>query len=147
MEDANDPVCACPGCSTAVAAVGMPCDDCVELFGPYMVRVELDVDVMSEQLASELALRDREVAAAYARNGKIEAAASANGTDPECRQAVITLSRRRIERPKLPGTTTAVTAPEIVDRRRNQRCWLCEERHTCTKRPNGWECDNCASVV
>lgn len=145
MEDANNPVCACPGCPTPVAAVGMPCDDCVELFGPYMARVELDAGVTAEQLASELALRDEDVAAAYTRNRKLKAAAGANGTDAEYLQAVITLSRRGIERPSLPGSMA--TAPECVDRRRNQRCWLCEERHTCTKRPGGWECDNCAGVV
>ena len=35
---------------------------------------------------------------------------------------------------------------EDPERRRNQRCWLCEERHTCTKTAQGWECDNCRAV-
>lgn len=30
------------------------------------------------------------------------------------------------------------------ERRRNQICWLCEERHTCTRTPDGrWECATC----
>ena len=29
------------------------------------------------------------------------------------------------------------------DRRQNQTCWLCQERHTCTRRAGGWECDSC----
>lgn len=34
-------------------------------------------------------------------------------------------------------------APE---RRRNQICWLCTERHTCTKEDMGWECEKCREV-
>lgn len=35
-------------------------------------------------------------------------------------------------------------APDpLVVVRRNQRCWLCEDRRTCTLTPQGWECANC----
>jgi len=33
------------------------------------------------------------------------------------------------------------------ERRANQRCWLCEERRTCTQMPHGWECDHCRAIV
>jgi hypothetical protein len=26
-------------------------------------------------------------------------------------------------------------------------CWLCEQRRTCTARPDGWECDRCRTVT
>jgi len=31
--------------------------------------------------------------------------------------------------------------------KRNQLCWLCEQRRTCTKQPGGWECEACRGVV
>lgn len=31
--------------------------------------------------------------------------------------------------------------------RRNQRCWICEERHTCTRTPQGWECPTCRTIT
>jgi hypothetical protein len=31
-------------------------------------------------------------------------------------------------------------------RKQNQRCWLCEERHTCTQTGQGWECDRCRAI-
>ena len=35
---------------------------------------------------------------------------------------------------------------DLVERKANQRCWICEERHTCTRAPSGWECDACREV-
>lgn len=34
-----------------------------------------------------------------------------------------------------------------VERKQNQRCWLCEQRRTCTRQPAGWECDECAELT
>lgn len=34
-----------------------------------------------------------------------------------------------------------------VERRANQRCWICEERRTCTRAPAGWECAACVAIV
>lgn len=31
--------------------------------------------------------------------------------------------------------------------RHNQRCWICEERHTCTRTPQGWECPTCQAIT
>ncbi len=43
---------------------------------------------------------------------------------------------------RLPGTRSGVTP----QRKANQRCWLCEERRTCTKAERGWECGTCQQV-
>ncbi|WP_068166598.1 hypothetical protein [Rhodococcus phenolicus] len=32
-------------------------------------------------------------------------------------------------------------------RRRNQRCWMCEQRRTCTQTPQGWECRDCIEIT
>ena len=36
-----------------------------------------------------------------------------------------------------------VNGPAEGERVRNQICWLCEERRTCTRRDGAWECDSC----
>lgn len=51
-----------------------------------------------------------------------------------------------------PPTTTPTPAPAPGDRPRgeskaNQRCWLCEQRRTCTQQPRGWECTTCHAVT
>lgn len=35
---------------------------------------------------------------------------------------------------------------EGAERKPNQRCWLCDESRTCTRRPGGWECDQCRRI-
>ncbi len=32
------------------------------------------------------------------------------------------------------------------ERKAMQLCWLCEERRTCTRTANGWECGTCGQV-
>jgi hypothetical protein len=39
------------------------------------------------------------------------------------------------------------TSAATQDRKPNQRCWLCEERRTCTRAPNGWECGSCRQIT
>jgi hypothetical protein len=34
-----------------------------------------------------------------------------------------------------------------VEAKRNQTCWLCEQRRTCTKQEHGWECDACRRIT
>lgn len=41
------------------------------------------------------------------------------------------------------ATTAAAEARDEPIRRRNQTCWLCEQRRTCSQMPQGWECDEC----
>ena len=36
----------------------------------------------------------------------------------------------------------AATGPQVLTRR-NQRCWLCEQRRTCTRVGGQWECRDC----
>jgi len=46
-------------------------------------------------------------------------------------------------------TVRAVLAQRVADepeRKRNQLCWLCEERRTCVETSEGWECDDCQEV-
>ena len=38
-------------------------------------------------------------------------------------------------------------APVELERKSMQVCWLCEERHTCTRTADGWECDTCREVT
>ncbi|MBH0780367.1 hypothetical protein [Nocardia bovistercoris] len=45
----------------------------------------------------------------------------------------------------LPGTTAPPTETP-AEQRRNQRCWLCEERRTCTQIGGRWECRECQLV-
>jgi hypothetical protein len=39
---------------------------------------------------------------------------------------------------------TAATEPE---RKRNQTCWLCDQRRTCVQTARGWECVLCRQVT
>jgi hypothetical protein len=32
------------------------------------------------------------------------------------------------------------------EKKPGQLCWLCERRRSCTKTPQGWECDECLPV-
>jgi hypothetical protein len=56
------------------------------------------------------------------------------GGDPALVEAAV---GRRLPTPK---------PPEEPERKANQRCWMCEERRTCTKQANGWECDACREI-
>lgn len=38
-------------------------------------------------------------------------------------------------------------AAESPERRRNQVCWMCEDRRTCTQVAGRWECDPCQAVT
>ena len=66
------------------------------------------------------------------------AAAVAEPGPPAVSAAAAALAAIRMPR-KLVEATTG-------ERRQNQLCWLCENRRTCTKQANGWECDDCLKV-
>jgi hypothetical protein len=34
-----------------------------------------------------------------------------------------------------------------LEAKRNQTCWLCQERRACTKQERGWECAACRSIT
>ena len=44
-------------------------------------------------------------------------------------------------------TTDVDEALRGPEQRRNQLCWLCTERRTCTRQIAGWECRDCAAVT
>lgn len=44
-------------------------------------------------------------------------------------------------------TDSAPAATAEPETRRNQRCWICDERHTCTRTPQGWECPTCQTIT
>lgn len=41
---------------------------------------------------------------------------------------------------------TVAAAQQVSTRKRNQICWLCEERRTCTSTAGRWECADCQSL-
>lgn len=55
-----------------------------------------------------------------------------------------------IEDDHLGATTRMLWTRHLQERgeeeRPNQRCWLCEERRTCIRRPGGWECRDCRQI-
>lgn len=53
-----------------------------------------------------------------------------------------------------PARVAAVSSHPMVqegkagpERKANQRCWMCEQRRTCTRQPAGWECDLCLQIT
>lgn len=41
---------------------------------------------------------------------------------------------------------TVAAAQQVSTRKRNQICWLCEERRTCTSTAGRWECADCKTL-
>ena len=123
--------CPLPGCDHLVADATQPCDGCLAAFGNQLRRVQ--TEQTTEEIAAELATRDQAVHEMHRRRRELVAAAEAGDPDA-ARQA-------RIE-------TRAIANLPVIDgdRKPSQTCWLCEERHTCTKTPQGWECDTCQEV-
>ncbi|SIE39074.1 hypothetical protein [Mycobacteroides abscessus] len=129
--------CALPGCPDVVTAPGDVCAGCVQACGPYLARREPRPEVTPEQVADELAERDRGTIAAYAAQ-----AAAVADADP----AVEWLAKRRVEKHVTvhPEVLKVIEAVEV--RKSNQLCWLCEERRACTHIEGRWECDKCRSI-
>lgn len=46
-----------------------------------------------------------------------------------------------------PAAAAAARRAAAPARKANQRCWLCEERHTCVLIDGRWECDPCRRVT
>ena len=119
MRQLTPPKCVLPGCATVVQDEGQPCDRCRVAFGDYLA-----VNPEGTPLtAAEVADRDHTVRAIL--------------RDRHPRTSDPGPEGRRSDPPKLTG-------PE---RKRNQMCWLCEERHSCARTPQGWECDACRAIA
>lgn len=128
------PTCPLPGCRNPTAAVGSPCADCAEAFGPYLVAAPpRDVPLTAEQITSALEDRDRGIAAAYTMQAATEIISTATDL-PTYQSAVRLLANRG-------------SGPQIGDRKANQRCWTCCDRHTCTLELLGWACDTCREIT
>lgn len=121
ISDDGAPRCALPGCDNDAPRQGHPCPQCIDEFGDFL---------QESALPAERDQRDRAVREAYTHQ-RVPAGPQA---------ALVDAARKAIE----PGAPAV--QPEPV-RKANQRCWLCEERHTCTQAPHGWECDTCRKVV
>lgn len=122
--------CALPGCAQAVAQPGEVCAGCIQACGPYLVCCEPRPGVTPEQIADELADRDRGTMAAYAAQA----------------DAAQWLAKRHIEN-HIKASPEVVKAIEAVEvRKPNQLCWLCEERRACTHVAGRWECGKCQGI-
>lgn len=134
--------CALPGCTQAVAEAGEVCAGCIKACGPYLVRCEPRPGVTPEQIADELAERDRGTMAAYAA----QTAASRITESASAAAAGQWLAKRHIEN-RIKASPAVVEAIEAVQvRKSNQLCWLCDERRACTHIAGRWECDKCQGI-
>jgi len=116
--------CALPGCPNPVVEWGQVCLDCVTACvtacGPYLQPCRPDQPPITEEVLAE---RDAGVAAANRMQVNTTTAAETSGQ----------------------GTPLAGKGSEV--RKQNQRCWLCQERRTCTQTRQGWECDRCQAIT
>lgn len=118
----SGPRCILPGCRNGAEEQGLPCGECAEAFGSHLRQTEgpaMTVEVQTK--------RDNKTQAAYA--------VLLAGGDPA-----------RVTAAGGAQSTAAGTPAKDPERKANQRCWLCEERRTCTRQVRGWECDVCREV-
>lgn len=115
------PICILPGCRNSVSEQGMPCDECAAAFGSHLRSTD-----GPPMTAEAQATRDSETQTTYA--------VLFAGGNPALVEAA---GGRRLSTSK---------APRDAERKANQRCWMCEQRRTCTKQANGWECDACLEI-
>lgn len=130
--------CALPGCGQPVAGAGEVCSGCIQACGPYLTRRKPRPGITPEQIADELAERDRGTLAAYAA----QSAVITHADNP----AAQWLAKRHIET-HVKASAQVVKIIEAVEvRKSNQLCWLCEERRACTHIAGRWECDKCQGI-
>lgn len=138
------PTCPLPGCSNPTSRVGTPCQECLDAFGSYLApAAPRAIPVTEEQITAELAARDRGIADAYTMQAATEIAATT--TDRSAHEAAVLLLTQRGINPASPLSKVLATT-EVAERKANQRCWVCEQRRTCTREHIGWACDACRSI-
>lgn len=115
--------CVLPACGNTAPAQDQPCSECAAAWGPFL-RPRLSERSPADAQPILCHITDRSAAAGDLNATSIAVARAASA-----------------------GNHPAMTAKPPNERKRNQRCWLCEEKHTCTKEPNGWECDHCRQNV
>lgn len=121
MTTAKRPRCILPGCTNPSSEQGLPCDECLATCSDFLRMGAGPAMTAEQQAARDDAIRHRYM------------------LQREC--AARSIAPEDMSRP------IAAPRPAEPERKRNQRCWLCEERHTCTKCERGWECDNCRAVA
>lgn len=138
------PTCPLPGCPNPTTHPGTPCPECIDAFGSYLAPAPpRAVPLTAEQITAELAARDRGIAAAYTLQAATEVAATSTDR-PSYEAAVLLLAERGLNTSS--PTAAVVAAADVKERKSNQRCWLCEQRRTCTREQLGWECDTCREI-
>ncbi|WP_051074016.1 hypothetical protein [Mycobacterium sp. JS623] len=119
--EGSEPRCILPGCRNRADEQGMPCAQCAADFGDHLRQT--DRPAMTAEAQAE---RDAQTHAAYA--------VLLAGGDP-ARVAAVSGH---------PMVRDGKVGPE---RKANQRCWMCEQRRTCTRQAAGWECDVCLQIT
>jgi len=116
--------CPLPGCISPVDDPRWPCGECDAALAGY-IRPSAQL-VTVEEATAILADRDEAVAAIYAERRTMAPL-------PEMAQATPTVRPGPQAQP--PAATRAVAAHDAgPECKRNQLCWVCEERHTCRPR-------------
>lgn len=169
------PSCALPGCRALVTAPGDVCPTCRAAFGDYLAPVEQDSATTADEVAARYAARDDAVRAVYAARRTPVAVGDVyespgppvapwRGCEAGRRVRVTGLYGDTAEYEALAGDehralitsrelaqfwrkVTDITPATEPETRRNQRCWICEELHTCTRTPQGWECPTCQTIT
>ena len=118
--------CPLPGCINPVDDPRWPCGDCEAALAGYIRPSTQQVTV--EETTAMLAERDEAVAAIHAER---------RTTTPLPEPAQATPGAEPDPQAQPPTATRAATAPDASpERKRNQLCWVCEERHTCRRDPD-----------
>lgn len=121
--------CVLPGCPYPVALAGDVCEECLAVFGPMLQETD-----RPPLTAEQIEARDRGTADMYRLMAHVAAKMEA---EAEAAAAAGVLALEDLPEPEPVDTR---------ERKRNQTCWLCEERRTCTRTDSGWECDTCIEV-
>lgn len=119
--------CILPGCRQPVAEELDVCQTCRTVFGDYLH----ETDRTPSYTTADLDRRDTELREMYRL-------LSRHTFDPDTAD---TEQYRRATK-----LTTTALQKRGEEERPGQRCWLCEERRMCIRRPGGWECRDCRQI-
>ena len=122
----------CPllGCTNLVDDPRWPCGECEAALAGYIRPSAQPVTV--EEATAMLADRDKAVAAIYAERRTMTPLAEAAQAQPP------------------PATRAAAARDATPEYKRNQLCWICEDRHTCrpdTDHGGRWICRTCEAIT
>ena len=133
--------CPLPGCTYPVDDPRWPCGECEAALAGY-IRPSAQL-VTAEEATAMLADRDEAVAAIYAERRTMAPL-------PELAEATPTARPGPQAQPPTAARAAAArdASPEY---KRNQLCWVCEERHAMpaadTDHPGRWICRTCEAIT